>query len=208
VCLCVRACVRKVCLADIVGPRFTCAHCPGRLDCCFACSDDNAKLTAAHPTHDPATHAFQVGRTHPHTQVQVGAFARWNKQDTRRGPPRGHVQRATADPTSPELTRHPFACTSAVASPPSGSQIFFEDVSAAAVEGADPSAQPAPRTADSSSLGSGGGSGGGSGARGGQFRSGLHGILAAAEDGLLGSRATDLEPGGQRSRPSDRCNPS
>jgi hypothetical protein len=48
----------KVCKQDIIGPRFSCIHCPGMLESCLVCSALDDKLRTM--GHDPATHAFQV----------------------------------------------------------------------------------------------------------------------------------------------------
>ena len=53
-------CPCKVCGQDIVGPRFACLHCPQRLECCLACSEDALKMATAAPQHNLSTHAFQI----------------------------------------------------------------------------------------------------------------------------------------------------
>ena len=45
-----------ICSQDVIGPRFSCIHCPGGLECCLACSQDDENLMKYH---DPS-HAFQV----------------------------------------------------------------------------------------------------------------------------------------------------
>jgi hypothetical protein len=45
----------QVCAEEIVGPRFSCIHCAGGLECCINCSHDYKR-----GKHDPNVHAFQI----------------------------------------------------------------------------------------------------------------------------------------------------